>query len=267
MSKLKFKILAIEITKKCNLKCKHCLKGDAQDVNISDFIIEKLFSMIESIDYLCITGGEPTLNIYSLKKIYQEILKNNVSIGSWSIPTNGVYSNTDFVEVCNKLTELSQDPKSCLLRISLDKYHFPDDVPEYTYYTSPRYLSYKIKKYGNYNFNIKPNYTNNWGYIKTGRAKELLEPNSLATEKETPFKVNRINKNKINVLYVSARGDLFVDNNLTFEDEDANKYSYGNVINLSANELIDTIHFWNEKYKDNPSSLDVDSILHEILKG
>ena len=46
MEKLKLKGLGIEITRKCNKTCSHCMKGDSQNISLSKEIVDKLFSDI-----------------------------------------------------------------------------------------------------------------------------------------------------------------------------------------------------------------------------
>ena len=33
----------IEVTRRCNMQCRHCLRGDAQNVDISNEIIDRFF--------------------------------------------------------------------------------------------------------------------------------------------------------------------------------------------------------------------------------
>ena len=56
--------LIIETTRKCNMACEHCLRGDVENVNIKSLYIRRLFSQIDNIDTLTITGGEPSLKPY-----------------------------------------------------------------------------------------------------------------------------------------------------------------------------------------------------------
>ena len=38
--------LLVEITRKCQLRCAHCLRGDAQNINMSPKIIDKLLESV-----------------------------------------------------------------------------------------------------------------------------------------------------------------------------------------------------------------------------
>ncbi len=55
--------LAIEMTRHCNMDCKFCGKGQAQNLDISKEIIDKTLDEMEGvyIETLRISGGEPLL--------------------------------------------------------------------------------------------------------------------------------------------------------------------------------------------------------------
>ena len=55
--------LAIEVTRKCNIKCAHCLRGDSQNKDIDLKYIDILLDQVNYIGHFCPTGGEPSLNI------------------------------------------------------------------------------------------------------------------------------------------------------------------------------------------------------------
>ena len=56
--------LMIEVTRRCNLKCDHCLRGDAQNKDISTEYIDALLDQVTSIGSVTFTGGEPFLATY-----------------------------------------------------------------------------------------------------------------------------------------------------------------------------------------------------------
>ena len=43
MKKYKYAGLTLELTRRCNKKCAHCLRGQSQDITMSKEIIDKLF--------------------------------------------------------------------------------------------------------------------------------------------------------------------------------------------------------------------------------
>lgn len=46
--KLYFDTLVLETTRKCNLKCEHCCRGNSQDLTITDEMIDKTFNQTEA---------------------------------------------------------------------------------------------------------------------------------------------------------------------------------------------------------------------------
>lgn len=59
--------LSVEITRKCQLKCAHCMKGEAQNIDMSVEVIDKLLESVVSIGTLLFTGGEPTMNLQGIQ--------------------------------------------------------------------------------------------------------------------------------------------------------------------------------------------------------
>ena len=65
--------LVVEVTRRCKLKCAHCLRGPAQNKDMDAFffrnVIERFTnSELFNVGCLTLTGGEPLLNISVLKE-------------------------------------------------------------------------------------------------------------------------------------------------------------------------------------------------------
>lgn len=69
--------LVIEVTRRCNMCCTHCLRGDAQDLDISDEVLETVARNIQPSS-VTFTGGEPSLNIAAqeLKTLLEKTFDN-----------------------------------------------------------------------------------------------------------------------------------------------------------------------------------------------
>lgn len=50
--------LSIEVTRRCNKNCLHCMKGDAQNVTITEAIIDRVIEDIPDVTRLVLAGGE-----------------------------------------------------------------------------------------------------------------------------------------------------------------------------------------------------------------
>ena len=87
--------LAIEVTRKCNMKCEHCLRGPSQRKTIDDQYIYKMLQLIDNVGTLTITGGEPTLSMDSLQQIRHCIIYGNRDVSSFYMVTNGKAINLE----------------------------------------------------------------------------------------------------------------------------------------------------------------------------
>lgn len=63
--------LVVEITRKCQLKCAHCLKGDAQNVDMSVDVID--VNSLKWVKYYSPEGKQPNMLLFSR---HLSILKN-----------------------------------------------------------------------------------------------------------------------------------------------------------------------------------------------
>ena len=63
MEKVSYGNLMIEVTRKCNLKCKHCMRGDAQNFELSYEAIDNLLDRMNGVQMLAFTGGEPPVSV------------------------------------------------------------------------------------------------------------------------------------------------------------------------------------------------------------
>ncbi len=99
MKKLWIYNVIVEITRRCNLKCDHCLRGDAQNLDMSDEVMEKLLKQINQITHLFFTGGEPFLVPERLKRFLQICKEKNVKIDEISLTTNGTIWSDEILNI------------------------------------------------------------------------------------------------------------------------------------------------------------------------
>jgi len=117
--------LAVEITRKCNMRCPHCLRGDAQNINIDPFLFEKFISLneITYIGSLLITGGEPFLNYPVMTKISKYLKRNKIRLGGFYLATNGTVFANDAVKPLIIFKELVDEEEMFTISISKDEFH------------------------------------------------------------------------------------------------------------------------------------------------
>lgn len=129
MEKLRLKDLSIEITRRCNMSCGHCMRGNAQDLDIDHKDICNILKHIQYIDFFCITGGEPSLNVKAIRYILKQVVKFEIEVYEFYIVTNGTESSIskEFIDICSKLYDYQQKKDMHgnfrLLEMSDDRFH------------------------------------------------------------------------------------------------------------------------------------------------
>lgn len=144
--------LVIEITRHCNMKCDHCLRGRAQSVDISEDTLKKLLRPVSYIDTLTLTGGEPSLKpdilmtvlrlckAYSIpvrqiylvtngKKVTEEFLDAVYAWHKYAIMSN-IWQNErrvhgDEAHRLFKVCTNNDERDGCTVALSMDRYHEP----------------------------------------------------------------------------------------------------------------------------------------------
>ncbi len=135
MTRIIPKVLTIYNTLNCNFRCAHCMRGTALKESINLPVLEKLFQSIKAMDFLKITGGEPLMDLQSLKEILETIKKYNIPFYKLYISTNGsLFSEeakhvldeyNDYITKCRKMRFLNDDliEQNIEISLSIDKYH------------------------------------------------------------------------------------------------------------------------------------------------
>lgn len=95
--------LSIDITRRCNMQCTFCCKGEAQNQTITHEIIDKLFDELQdcAVGVLRLFGGEPMLEPDMIIYITEQA-RRRLMFGDLSINTNGTIFND---AVKNSLTD------------------------------------------------------------------------------------------------------------------------------------------------------------------
>ena len=114
--------LMIEVTRRCNFSCGHCLRGEAQnkDLDIFKFRRYLIDEGIKYINHLTITGGEPLMAVKQLKEIAAELRWGNVGLGTVYIATNGSYFTPEAMEAVYEIYRLSE---AMSIQVSNSQWH------------------------------------------------------------------------------------------------------------------------------------------------
>ena len=140
MNKLTFEFISIELTRRCNMKCRQCLRGEAQDVDIDHRYIDALLDQTQLIGRLFLTGGEPALMLDTIEYIANELCKRGIPLLNLELYTNGLIYSTRFIEIIKRFKKIinvscincfaddsnyqpKEETSRCVVGVSLDRYH------------------------------------------------------------------------------------------------------------------------------------------------
>lgn len=219
--------LVLEVTRRCNMRCEHCLRGAAQRKNVDTRVIDAVIDQIDYIGNVTFTGGEPTLNVPALQYFAERLRKAEKKIGSFYIVTNGKVVPREFLLAVMDLFTMTDgmDPADGIggLTVSGDQFHY-DRSPDVDMY----------KAFSFYRPEDKGREIPYQGIINEGRAKRngLGRRSEDVPEWDFDGEEDYISVN--NLVYVSVRGDVITNCDLSFSRIDREKH-----FNLLETPIVD----------------------------
>lgn len=99
--------ISFEITRRCNLNCKWCSKGDPQNLDISKEIIDKTLDEIQYyyINCIRITGGEPFLKPEIIEYLIGKIIEKKIKVKMLHMISNATIKNENIKNSIIKFIE------------------------------------------------------------------------------------------------------------------------------------------------------------------
>lgn len=227
--------VVIEVTRRCNMCCAHCLRGDAEAVDIQERYIDSFLDGFANAGYissLTFTGGEISLNIPAIRYILNAVRERNISVGSFYMVTNG--------KAVDKMADLAlaslewwnycddKDDYSCGLCISSDDFHEEISSESASILSGLRYSrDDKVT-------NFRKQYLINEGRAKTINANQILKREPSVSKLTIEYERNCAQRSEAGIditggeLYLNAIGDVVVGCDWSYESQ--RKYRIGNVM-------------------------------------
>lgn len=269
IEKVAFGELIIEVTRRCNLKCKHCLKGEAQNLDMGYEEIDALLDQTLAIENLFFTGGEPFLALEKMEYFLDAIKQRNIILLYVSIVTNGTHMNSEVVRILNKYDEyirdwhkrineiesIEDDDKYIHITVSMDKYH--ENNPE-------EYLKWVENEIDNI---VYADYQlNGVAVLKCGKAMNLSDATPEQEGRNKIFGAIAVygkgrkcfcrakpkwdnEPDYLTIMcsqYYTAKGKLVKMGNIDYDEEDSDRRLICDVI--SGESIISAIDRWNETH-------------------
>ena len=122
---------AIEVTRRCNMACEHCMRGEAEDMDLDLALARKALEDVRYIDQIVFTGGEPSLNVPCMESVLGICKAQGIRVNSFFLATNGKEVTLDFLECLMHwyayCISCSGDPNMSAVALSRDMFH--EDIP------------------------------------------------------------------------------------------------------------------------------------------
>lgn len=198
MKRINIQVLLLELTRKCNLSCMHCFRGNSEDKYMSLDLIDKIFKNSARINTLLLTGGEPLLALEQLERIRDNIVKDRTNVGEVIIVTNGTVLSKEIISILYDISTRA-DLK---IKVSNDQFHELELIRN----------NLKEKKQNNIEllnvlFDVELEHPTNNVYIidRVGRAKNL-------TQKDLDY-ISSIDKNNVRYVFSTDKSlEIFRNN-------------------------------------------------------
>jgi len=203
--------LYFEVTRRCNMKCSHCLRGCAQKVDLTIDVVDRFLRLNEvtSIGRIGFSGGEPSLNSRVIRETVALLERLRIGIGSFDITTNGKAKNLDFFLAVAELFAYANssyfEEESSELSISRSYWHAEQGQDESWIDTLKAFRFTRERSFLDYD----PRFI-----ISDGRAKR----NSLGsrkTDQKATIGANRYRDGRMelddSMIYINALGQVCAD--------------------------------------------------------
>lgn len=243
MKKLYIQNLVLVITEKCNFNCRHCIRGNGYNINMSDSMFNQIFSEVKGINNLIISGGEPLLEKDRLLSLLNSLKENGVVLEQYGLTTNGTLYDEEIESIFDQYEAyVSSVALNDSSRIN-EKYHGYIDLSEDEFHHEEIMKNEKLRqnyfdnisklKQSKYFYGIK---TLNNGIIQNGNALKLGSEYRLVKSRQP--KIFNYQDSEFNyigpVISISPNGNIISYNNSYEEMENVN---YGNVQNGIFDEI------------------------------
>ena len=123
MNKFTIDNLVIELTRRCNMACDHCLRGCAQNLDLDLNHVRTMLSKCDQIHSITLSGGEPGLAVDKIEAVLELCKEMNVEVGSFYIVTNGTVNQEKLAVAALRWYAYCYNNEASGLAVSTDQYH------------------------------------------------------------------------------------------------------------------------------------------------
>lgn len=225
--KLHLSDLVLEVTRKCNMRCIHCLRGPAQRIDMNREIINRLTTEVDWITGLTLSGGEPSIAGKLIDHLRWALHFNNCELGMFWLTVNARFFKQDFYDAIQELYYRCSIQEECCLTISGDQYHGQMSRVAFERYSELPFFStdrmHKIEDYQLLNEGMASK--NQMGY-RDARISGKINDYTLD---ESTLYVGAL-------IYINAKGDVLLSCDLSYVNQ--KKHSLGNILHEPLSDIL-----------------------------
>lgn len=204
--------LILEVTRRCNMHCAHCLRGNAQSIDMPPNLIKNVLKTIEGALSVTFTGGEPSLNVPAIERFFEEANKANKLPLYFYVVTNGLENQVKLASTLLKWYPYMEDKECCGIAMSKDKYHDIVEAPNF----AEGLAFYRNDK----EHDVRASASDDW-VLSEGRAVEngIGYRKNLDTDIEFEYEEDN-DTVYVDTLYVSVKGTVLGNCDCSYETID-----------------------------------------------
>lgn len=208
--------LILEVTRRCNMACDHCLRGDAQAMDMDKSMVDKIINALDNIGIVVFSGGEPTLNLEIIKYFFDKAEEKYGCTPVFYVVTNGMANQLELATILLDAYSRREDgAEEEIYGVAISRDMFHDYIPE-TDRNPLRALSfYRSDK-------EQDDWDDRW-VIKAGRAAENGFGRDMDLDPELVLMTDPDDEDVVlDQLYISCNGNVVGNCDLDYETIDRN---------------------------------------------
>lgn len=218
--------LIIETTRKCNMACEHCLRGDAQNKNITMETLIPFLKHVNEIGTLSFSGGEPTLHLDILEQLLEYVKEHQIPVYNFYIVTNGKTVSDRFLYLLINwyvyTINYTYEPEMSGVALSKDPFH--EEIPTENIQKLRALSFFRTDKFNDFKGK---------SLIPKGKARNLPAEKFINRSSTTEFSdyieyepEENLFRFSDNDIYITVNGNIILDCDYEYEEEE--KITKGN---------------------------------------
>ncbi len=211
-------IFILELTRRCNMECKHCLRGAQRNEELPRKYVHDFFSRVDVIQSITLSGGEPSIAPHIIQEVAEEVTITGIDIQNFFIVTNGKEVSDDFLASVEAMKKVcSQNDKS---HIEISNHMYNKGLTEKNV---QRLKTLSIPVRNKYNSQLYfPYVIYNEGYAKENKIGYREYPLPAYRKKYIDFDHEYLSK-KI-MLYLNTRGNVLYGCGWSYDSQENDQH-------------------------------------------